>query len=322
VVFTVPQALRRHIRTHQFKLYGTMMKAVAETLKYLAEESEDWNLGGRIGFMSVLHTWTRTLEYHPHVHCLVPAGALLADGTWREVDRPWLAPSWALANVFRATFCRMIRAEVPGLQLPGSIFTTPWVVHCDKPVGRTDNVLGYLGRYVNRGPLSESRILKVTKKEVTFKYRDRTRLHWQTMTLKGSEFLRRYLQHITPKGFHKVRYYGFWAKNARDKLKAIRQQLEAQGQGEVAGVAQTHAPQPAEEGRKCPVCKAGRLCVVTAWRRGEPPPSINLHRKVPTPLPPAPLLEPVVMVVDALRIFGAVIAYITLMTRPRPPCPP
>jgi hypothetical protein len=221
VVFTVPEDLRRIIRTHQRVLYPKLLEAVGKTLLEVGRT----HLGGMIGAMMVLHTWTRTLEYHPHVHCLVPAGHLDAEGQWHGVSRSWFAPHRVLASVFRAKLVARMRAAVDGLRLPGSIFRTPWVVHVDQPHHGVDTVLRYLARYIHRGPLSERRILDVSSTHVTFQYRDRDRTAWQTMRLSGSEFLRRFLLHVLPKHLHKVRYIGFWRRSNRPQLRELRRTL-------------------------------------------------------------------------------------------------
>jgi hypothetical protein len=221
VVFTVPEALRRPIRTHQRVVYPLLLRAVGETLLEVGRK----HVGGMIGAMMVLHTWTRTLEYHPHVHCLIPAGYVDAQGQWHGVSRSWFAPQKVLASVFRAKLVALMRAAVEGLQLSGTIFHTPWVVHVDQPHHGVDRVLKYLARYVHRGPLSERRIVEVSSTHVTFQYRDRERTAWKTMRLKGTEFLRRFLQHVLPKYLHKVRYIGFWRRSNRPQLREIRKTL-------------------------------------------------------------------------------------------------
>ena len=221
VVFTVPEALRRIIRTHQRVVYPLLLRAVGETLLEVGRK----HVGGMIGAMMVLHTWTRTLEYHPHVHCLIPAGYVDVQGQWHGVSRSWFAPQEVLALVFRAKLVALMRAAVEGLRLPGTIFHTRWVVHVDQPHHGVDRVLKYLARYVHRGPLSERRIVGVSSTHVTFQYRDRERTGWKTMRLQGTEFLRRFLQHVLPKHLHKVRYIGFWRRSNRPQLREIRKTL-------------------------------------------------------------------------------------------------
>ncbi len=253
VVFTVPEKLRRLIRQHQRRLYPVLLDTVGQTLREVAEE----HLGGTIGAMLVLHTWTRTLEYHPHVHCLIPAGYIDADGHWHEVSRPWLVPHQALATVFRAKLAAALRDTVHGLHLPRSIYRTRWVVHVDKPKHGTHVVLEYLARYIHRVALSDRRILAVTDRHVTFKYRDKERKAWKVMTLPGTEFLRRFLQHILPKHLHKVRYFGFWSRSQRPKLRALRQRLlDEKGIQDEAPKREDVETTP--QWLKCPYCNTTR----------------------------------------------------------------
>ncbi|PKP79463.1 MAG: hypothetical protein CVT80_15855, partial [Alphaproteobacteria bacterium HGW-Alphaproteobacteria-2] len=263
IVFTVPEKLRRIIRRHQCVLYPKLMTAVGETLLEVGADPE--HVGGQIGALTVLHTWTRTVEYHPHVHCLVPAGFLDDAGEWHEVSRPWFAPQEVLASVFRAKLVAAIRAAVPGLQLPGPIFHTRWVVHVDKPKHGTEVVLRYLARYVHRVALSDHRIVAMSATHVTFKYRDRDRKNWLTMTLRGTEFIRRFLQHVLPRRFHKVRYFGFWACSNRPKLRALRQKLLAQaGQTPASSAPSGAAAQadPSPTWLKCPHCEQGTRSIL------------------------------------------------------------
>ncbi|MDP1966588.1 MAG: transposase [Reyranella sp.] len=255
VVFTVPEKLRWIIRTHQRELYPVLLKAVGKTLLQVGRK----HVGGMIGAMMVLHTWTRALEYHPHVHCLIPAGHLDAQGQWHAVTRPWFAPRKELALVFRAKLKALMLAAVKGLRLPGSIFRTPWVVHVEQPYHGVDTVLRYLARYIHRGPLSERRILEVSSTHVTFQYRDRERKSWLTMRLKGFEFLRRFLQHVLPKHLHKVRYIGFWRESNRPQLRELRRTLL--GQAGLPTVAPTVEPADGEAvvpaWLRCPHCDHG-----------------------------------------------------------------
>ena len=223
VVFTVPEQLRRIIRRHQRALYPVILNIVGKTL--LEVSADPRHLGGTIGAMMVLHTWTRTLEFHPHVHCLIPAGFLSPTGQWHEVNRPWLAPHQVFATTFRTKLMAAFQRALPKVPMPRSVFRTPWVVHIDKPQHGTDVVLGYLARYVHRVALSDRRITDVSKTHVTFQYRDKERKSWLTMKLSGPEFLRRFLQHVLPRHFHKVRYFGFWSRSHRHKLRELRQTL-------------------------------------------------------------------------------------------------
>jgi hypothetical protein len=276
VVFTVPEQLRWIIRKHQRRLYPVLIQAVARTLLEVAADPQ--YMGGTIGLLTVLHTWTRTLVYHPHVHCLVPAGYVDEQGTWHAAKSPYLAPQKVLAKVFRGKLCAMMRAAVQGLQLPGSIFLTPWVVNVDLPKHGTETVLRYLARYVHRAALSDHRIIAVTDKQVVFKYRDKERRKWKTMRLGGNEFLRRFLQHVLPERLHKVRYFGLWSRKSQPLLASIRQQLLA-ATVPITVPVRVEAT-PACESRtpswlKCPHCSAGQRIILARFAPGVPPPPLR-----------------------------------------------
>jgi hypothetical protein len=214
VVFTLPAALRELVRAHQRVCLAALMTTAAESLQALAADPH--YVGGTLGILAVLHTWTRALVYHPHVHCLVPAGALAADGaTWRPARDNFLVPVRALSVRFRARFLARVRARLPGVAIPASVWQTPWVVYCKPTVQGSACVLRYLARYVHRVAITDARVLALTATHVTFRYKDAQAHTWRRMSLVGEEFLRRFLQHVLPSGFHKVRYYGLWAPSAR-----------------------------------------------------------------------------------------------------------
>jgi hypothetical protein len=223
VVFTLPAELRTIVRAHQRVLLGALMQTAAEALQALAADRH--YLGATVGVLAVLHTWTRTLEYHPHVHCLVPGGAVAADGTWRRARGQYLVPVRALSVGFRARFLMRCKRLLPDVIVPASVWKKPWVVYAKPTVQGADCVLRYLARYVHRAAITDARIVHVGPTTVTFRYRDATACGWRTMTLRGEEFLRRFLQHVLPRGFHKVRYYGFWRPNAAAVRAALQHRL-------------------------------------------------------------------------------------------------
>jgi hypothetical protein len=223
VVCTLPAELRTIVRAHQRVLLGALMQTAAEALQALAADRHD--LGGTVGLLAVLHTWTRTLAYHPHVHCLVPGGALAPDGTWRQARGTYLVPVRALSVGFRARFLLRWKRLLPDVAVPASVWKKPWVVYAKPTVQGADGVLRYLARYVHRAAITDARIVRVDAATVTFRYRDATARGWRTMTLRGEEFLRRFLQHVLPRGFHQVRYYGFWRPHAAAIRAALQHRL-------------------------------------------------------------------------------------------------
>ncbi|HEY7615841.1 MAG TPA: IS91 family transposase, partial [Terriglobales bacterium] len=276
VVFTLPKELHPIVSRHQRKLYGLLMRAAAQSLLKLAADPR--YVGGRLGILAILHTWTTTLTFHPHVHCLVPGGGVSQDGHWVAARRDYLVPVKALAVVFRGMFLERLRKALPHERIPNSVWTTPWVVYCKPTVQGTEKVLQYLARYVHRVAFANSRLLSLDNGQVTFRYQQRRERQWKTMTLPASEFIRRFLQHVLPRGTHKVRYYGIW--NPAHRALLHRVQL-ATGPLEIPTALQdegapptTGAPQGlSEQRRKCPRCGQGTLILVeTLPRQARAPP--------------------------------------------------
>jgi len=274
VVFTLPEPLRKIVRGNQKTLYGVLMKSAAKALMKLAANPK--YVGGQIGIMAVLHTWDRMLGYHPHVHCLVPGGGV-ADDRWTAAGKGFLVPVRALSKVFRGLFMETAARELPDVAIPKAVWDTEWVVYCKPAVQGPDKVLRYLGRYVRRVAISNSRILSIDDGRVCFRYQKSGCRRWRTMTLSASEFIRRYLQHVLPRGFHKVRYYGLLAVANRQRLRRLQSDLA--GDVPDAERAEPPADQPPPgvtsppKGRSCPACDKGTLVLVSRIpRRGRPPP--------------------------------------------------
>lgn len=195
VIVTLPAELRSPVRSNQRKANAVLMRAAFATLRQLA--------GGQIGAVSVLHTWSRSLIYHPHVHMVVPAGKMSKDGTkWITSNPAFLVPVDVFKKVFPAIFAKMLRKELPGIKLPQEIWKKKWNVRMIPVKGGIDNLINYLARYIYRIAISANRIIDVTDTHVIF------RGDKAPVKLTGQEFIRRYLQHVPPKGFHKVRYFG------------------------------------------------------------------------------------------------------------------
>ncbi|MHC4789500.1 MAG: IS91 family transposase [Planctomycetota bacterium] len=273
VVFTLPQDLRRPVRSHQKELYGILMKSAARALIQLAADPK--YVGGRIGMLAILHTSGRTLIYHPHVHCLVPGGGLSADGHWLTARQDYLVPVRALSRMFRGIFLDLARQQLPEVRLPQGLWKQEWVVYCKPSVQGVQNVLNYLGRYVHRVAIANSRIVSIDDGQVRFRYQKSGSSHWRTMTLDAQEFIRRFLQHVLPNRFHKVRYYGLWAPSNRRLLRRIQLLLRFDPSGQptsepaAEAPAQPQAPCPtaALAGQRCPYCHNGLL----VWIRRLPP---------------------------------------------------
>ncbi|MEZ4296661.1 MAG: IS91 family transposase [Polyangiaceae bacterium] len=250
VVFTLPDELRRVVRSHQQALLSALMQAAFESLARLCKDPH--YLGAAtIGALAVLHTWTRTGEWHPHVHLLVPAGGLAPDGvSWvtpPKRRRKYLVPVKALSVGFRGSFLRLARARLPEETLPDVPDEKRWVVFAKPAVQGADKVLDYLGRYVHRTALSDKAILADDHHGVTFSYRRSQDGQRRTMTLPPDEFLRRFLQHVPPKGFHRVRTFGLLHPAHRETLHRLQLLL-------APAPAAEQPPRPPRPPRQCPKC--------------------------------------------------------------------
>ncbi len=223
LTFTLPEGLREVARSHQKLVYGLLFRASAAATQQLAQDLRF--VGGTLGMVGVLHTWTRALIYHPHIHYLVPGGALAADGSaWRPAREDFLLPVRALSVLFRAKFRDALRQTELFTQVPAEVWSQDWVVHCQS-VGDGTHALKYLAPYIFRVAISNRRILSLEDDQVTFGYTDGRSGQRRTCTVSAEEFIRRFLQHVLPKGFTKVRYYGFYSPNQRDGLSKVQQLL-------------------------------------------------------------------------------------------------
>jgi hypothetical protein len=214
VTFTLPEELRALARSNQKAIYNLLFRTAAAALQQLAQDPRF--VGGQIGMIGVLQTWTRDLHYHPHLHFLVPGGGLAPDGQhWLPCKRKdFLVHVKPLSKLFRAKFRDELKKTDLFDQVEPQVWHKKWVVHC-QAVGRGQSALKYLAPYIFRVALSNSRILKVENGQVTFRYKGQGNRKFQYCTLPAEEFIRRFLQHVLPKGFVKVRYYGFFSHSYR-----------------------------------------------------------------------------------------------------------
>lgn len=223
ITFTVPEKLRTWLRSHQKEGYAILLRESAAALQEIAAHPK--YLGAKLGCLSVLHTWGRRLQFHPHVHCVVPAGGLRADGLrWCHPPSPdFFLPQRRLAARFRSRV-KEVLSELPAPpSIPRSVWRQKWVVDV-QPAGSGQTALKYLAAYVNHTALGSQRILNADNGEVTFKYKDSGDQKWHTLQLSAMEFLRRFLQHVLPKGFQRVRYFGWLAPAAKlqwDRILAL-----------------------------------------------------------------------------------------------------
>lgn len=259
LVFTVPKELREIIRGHQKVLYSVLMKAAAYSLMELALDPHF--VGAKIGVLALLHTWTRAMVYHVHVHCLVPGGGFSTDGSqWISSRKNYLVHVGMLSTMFRAKFMQMARKALPAVRFPESLWRVPWVVHSKPVLQGSEKALDYLARYINRIAITNSRILSCVNDQVTFSYKDSRDAKWKTMTLQVMEFMRRFLQHVLPKGLHKIRSYGLLSP-ANQRLLTRAKELLSANNNESQETCSTGETQLSAEPQKsrCPICKVGYL---------------------------------------------------------------
>ena len=238
VVFTVPDVLRSVIYQNQTKLYTLLFRAVAETLQELAADKK--YLGATLGFTSILHTWGQNLMFHPHIHCVVPAGGLTKLGAWVNSRKKFFIPVRVLSRKFRGKFLALLQKQSLDffgeqeylhdpkhfLNLLDTCYSKEWVVYCKAPFKSANCVVEYLGRYTHRVAISNNRILKIEDGNVTFKWRDyKDNNQWKVMTVSAFEFIRRFLMHILPSGFMKIRHYGLLGNRNKTKKLTLCKRL-------------------------------------------------------------------------------------------------
>ena len=285
VVFTVPDEIAAIGYQNKEAVYDILIRATSETLRTIAADPK--HLGAEIGFFAVLHTWGQNLMFHPHLHCVVPGGGLSPDGThWIPCREGFFLSVRVLSRLFRRLFLEYLEEAFNAGQLQffstlkelqeDSAFrcyldrarTREWVVYAKKPFAGPEQVLDYVGRYTHRVAISNNRILNIDGGQVQFHYKDyRDGGQQKTMTLSADEFIRRFLLHVLPEGFHRIRYYGFLGNRYRkEKLEQCRQLL---------GMAEATAIEKSDQDYRdryeavtgsslwaCPVCKQGRMIVV------------------------------------------------------------
>jgi len=277
VVFTLPPQLASLALQNKKVIYGLLLRASAETLLEVARNPR--HLGAEIGFFSVLHTWNQKLQLHPHVHCVVPAGGLSLDHTRWIRSRPrFFLPIQVLRRVFRGKFVASLKSAFQHGQLHFSgdlallaqrkvfvawlrpLFRKDWIVYSKPPFGGPDYVLQYLGRYTHRVAISNHRLVSLADGQVTFRWRDSAHNNEQKlMSLSLDEFLRRFLLHLLPKGFVRIRHFGFLANRRRSTLLPLG--FAALGSIPLQTPPKASLDNPSLHLRPCPCC-GGPMIVV------------------------------------------------------------
>ena len=281
VVFTLPAEVHPVGLANPVAVYDALLGAAAGAVREVAGSPK--HLGAEVGLRLVLHTWGQTLSYHPHAHGIATGGGLTPDGRWRACRPGFFLPVRVLSRVFRGAFLARLRAAFAGGRLAGfadrgafeawalPLSSKDWVVYSQPPFGGPEVVLKYLARYTHRVAIGNSRLAGFDGDRVTFTYKDYADAgRTKAMTLDGVEFLRRWAQHVLPRGFVKIRHYGLLANRDREaNLATCRRALVAAGVPEPVPVP---VPVPAARPVVCPGCGSGRWAVVGRFGPFEPPP--------------------------------------------------
>ncbi len=278
VVFTLPQQIARLALQNPKQIYTILFRAASETLLTIAADPR--HLGASIGFLAVLHTWGQNLHLHPHLHCVVPGGGISPDGSrWIACRRRFFLPVRVLSRLFRKKFLKSLRSasrkgdlrlsgELASLKEPAAfralchqLARIAWVVYAKPPFGGPQRVLKYLARYTHRVAISNHRLQSLKDGRVSFQAKDyANRGRTKTLTLDAVEFLRRFLLHVLPSGFVRIRQFGFLSNRVRQhKLELCRVLLGARQPALIDSptAAETHLEDPP----RCPICKLGHLIV-------------------------------------------------------------
>jgi hypothetical protein len=299
VVFTLPAQIADIAYQNKAVIYDLLFKASSQTMLTIAADPK--RLGARIGVLSVLHTWGSALTHHPHVHMIVPGGGISRDGSKWVACRPrFLFPFEVLSQLFRRLFLEKLVAahRVGELQFFGNhapltdrqafaAFLAPlrnskWVVYCKHPFGGPKQVLRYLARYTHRVAISNRRLVAYDDKGVTFKWKDyRAEGHerYKLMPLTNHEFIRRFLIHVLPGGFHRIRHYGLFANGSRADNIARARELLAVPTPKTDRAAASNASEPSALAHPCPCC-GGRMIIIETFARGTTP---RYRPSAPTP---------------------------------------
>lgn len=275
VVFTLPTELAPLALQNQRAIYGALFAAAAATLRTIAADPK--HLGADVGFIAVLHTWGQTLVHHPHLHCVIPGGGLSPDGAdWISCRNGFFLPVRVLSKLFRGKMLAALQEQFAAdrLQFHGALSeladpgrfralceqlrAKQWVVYSKPPFGGPEQVLKYLARYTHRVAIANSRITAADADSVSFRYQDYAGGHrHRMMQLDAVEFLRRFLQHVLPDRFVRIRHYGFLANRARkEKLSLCRRLIARAGGNDMIAAPALEAclEAPADAGERCPAC--------------------------------------------------------------------
>ncbi len=305
VVFTLPQELNAFALRNKETFYSLFFQAVSESLTTLGQDAK--YLGAQIGFIAILHTWGQTLIDHPHIHCLVPGGGIIGHKKWKHLKKDFLFPIKPLSALFKGKmldyFTKAVgdktiklhgtlqQYENPAAlkKLIDSMYQSQWIVYAKPPFAGPTAVFKYLGRYTHRIAISNNRIVSITDESVTFSWKDYADGNKRkNMTLPITEFIRRFLLHVIPTGFVRIRHYGFLSNRDRKVrlhqclyLLGVLPQLDARIETEAAEKRHDFGMDLTQiNSRLCPLCKKGLMKTIREIPRGAPPPTDQIALEI------------------------------------------
>ena len=270
VTFTIPQELHSVFRSHQKLCYSFLFKSAAESLQVLLADPK--YAGGVSGLTGILHTWTRQLMYHPHAHFIVPGGGFdTLRHEWRACHHSFLVPVKALSKIYRAKLRDHLKASNPKLfySIPQKVWKREFVTH-SKPVGKGEKALKYLSNYVYRIAITNNRIVRYENGMVTFQYKESGTEKIKYRMVTAIEFMRRFLQHVLPGGFQKVRYYGFLSSASKALFEQVK--LVLNGTSKIIKYVTKTLPKTLRTANVCPNCSKIMKLVKICYRKKRAPP--------------------------------------------------
>ncbi|TAN17589.1 MAG: IS91 family transposase [Chitinophagaceae bacterium] len=279
VVFTLPEELNGFCMHYPEQMYELLFHSAKETL--FAFGKDEKHLGARMGAIAVLHTWGQTLQLHPHIHMIVPAGGIDKIGNWENTKREgqYLFPVKAMSKVYQGKFMEYFRGlmKESGMEIPKDLrehlYKKDWVVYAKRPFGGVNQVIEYLGRYTHKIAISNHRLRSMTDGRVTFTYKDyRDGSSTKLMSLGANEFLRRFCLHILPKGFRKIRHYGILSSRNKPVLREQQKKMNCEPENEREKDYQSISKERLGfDVTVCPCCKKGKMETVFSFKPHAPP---------------------------------------------------
>ena len=272
-VFTVPEELNLIVYQNQTRMYNVLFKAVSETLLELGMDKK--YLGAEIGFMTILHTWGQNIYFHPHIHCIIPAGGIDKMRKWRNSKKKFFIPVKVLSRKFRGKFLKYMQTEklqfyysneylnddVNYKNLVSKMYEKEWIVYCKPPFKNAKYVIEYLGRYTHKVAISNERILEISENKVKFKWRDyKDNSQIKEMTINAEEFVRRFQMHILPPHFVKIRHFGLLGnRNKNTKLEICKKLTNTKLVFQRVSTLDLLKSKLGKDFNRCPLCKKGHL---------------------------------------------------------------